>query len=151
MRSVEGSTRNRSSSLRIPQRLIVKVVPYRRCLSVLTWIFFTFVTFHSFFLNYLHLYESCVFISVFNLKEMEALEAMRERGIKKSKKAICRLMSKREQIKLRRALDSTSKDSHWKLNWTVASLNCSFWGQWKGGRVLKEDVLWVYEAMLVLI
>uniref|UniRef100_F1KTP3 Ribosome biogenesis protein BMS1 n=1 Tax=Ascaris suum TaxID=6253 RepID=F1KTP3_ASCSU len=44
--------------------------------------------------------------------EMEALEAMRERGIKKSKKAICRLMSKREQIKLRRALDSTSKDSH---------------------------------------
>uniref|UniRef100_A0A915B5J1 Bms1-type G domain-containing protein n=2 Tax=Parascaris univalens TaxID=6257 RepID=A0A915B5J1_PARUN len=44
--------------------------------------------------------------------EMEALEAMRERGIKKSKKAICRLISKREQIKLRKALDATSKDSH---------------------------------------
>ncbi|KHN89148.1 Ribosome biogenesis protein bms1 [Toxocara canis] len=39
--------------------------------------------------------------------EVEALEAAHERGIKKSKKAICRLMSKREQIKLRKALDST--------------------------------------------
>ncbi|KAL3985375.1 hypothetical protein ACH3XW_38380 [Acanthocheilonema viteae] len=40
--------------------------------------------------------------------EMAALEAQRERGIKKTKKKICRSLSKREQMKLRKALDSVN-------------------------------------------
>ncbi|CAG9538438.1 unnamed protein product [Cercopithifilaria johnstoni] len=40
--------------------------------------------------------------------EMAALEAQREYGIKKTKKKICRSLSKREQMKLRKALDSVS-------------------------------------------
>ncbi|VDK23922.1 unnamed protein product [Anisakis simplex] len=41
--------------------------------------------------------------------EVRNAEMMREIGIKKSKKANCRLMSKREQSKVRKAIDSTSK------------------------------------------
>uniref|UniRef100_A0AAF5PUS6 Bms1-type G domain-containing protein n=1 Tax=Wuchereria bancrofti TaxID=6293 RepID=A0AAF5PUS6_WUCBA len=40
--------------------------------------------------------------------EMAALEVQREYGIKKTKKKICRSFSKREQVKLRKALDSVS-------------------------------------------
>ncbi|OZC09783.1 hypothetical protein X798_03186 [Onchocerca flexuosa] len=40
--------------------------------------------------------------------EMTALEAQRKIGIKKTKKKICRTLSKREQMKLRKALDSVN-------------------------------------------
>lgn len=40
------------------------------------------------------------------LQEVAALEAQRERGIRKTKKKICRTLSKREQMKFRKALDS---------------------------------------------
>ncbi|VDN34553.1 unnamed protein product [Gongylonema pulchrum] len=43
--------------------------------------------------------------------EMAELDAQKVRGIKKTKKKICRALSKREQMKLRKALDSVTSHS----------------------------------------